>query len=85
MIPDPKFGEIEIRGERWRWVTVEHYPDPASTGGVTEPRMRWSVSFRDPDDPDRGFWCDVPERKAQHLTDRELRELFEVARAGVEG
>lgn len=80
MIPEPKFGRIEIRGKRWRWFTVGHFQgsSPAPPHGA----LRWSVSFRDPDDPDRRYWCDVPERHVGHLTHRTLRQLFDEARSG---
>lgn len=80
MVPEPKYGEIEIRGKRWRWFTVGHFR--GSGQGRARPTVRWSVSFRDPDDPARRYWCEIPEGSAERLTDQALRNLFEEARTG---
>lgn len=79
MVPHPKYGEIRIRGKRWRWYTVEHVRGTAP--GARRPTASWSISFRDPEDPSRRFTCELPERSAETLSDRVLRELFEEARS----
>lgn len=78
MVPKPKYGEFEIRGKRWRWYTIGHFRGTAP--GDRPATVHWSVSFRDPEDPSRRFTCELPERSAESLSDRVLRELFEEAR-----
>jgi hypothetical protein len=80
MDSESKFGEIEIGGERWRWTTIGR-SGGGRAGRVRPAAVRWSVSFRDPRDSDRGFWCELPEQDAARLSDGRLRELFEEARA----
>lgn len=82
MDSESKFGEIEIAGERWRWTTIGRSGE-GRAGTARPATVRWSVSFRDPRDPDRGFWCELPRQDVARLSDGRLRELFEEARARV--
>lgn len=82
MDSESKFGEIEIAGERWRWTTIGR-SGGRRAGRISPATVRWSVSFRDPCDSDRGYWCELPEKDAARLSDGRLRELFEEARAQV--
>jgi len=74
-----KFGEIEIGGERWRWTAIGRMEEAG--GGRTLREVRWSVSFRHPEQANRRLWCDLPERHAARLSERRLRQLFEEARS----
>lgn len=74
---ESKFGEIEIRGERWRWAAIGR----VRAGARADSGMTWSVSFRDTGDSDRGFWCEVRNKDTTRLSEARLRALFEEARA----
>lgn len=74
-----KFGEIEIGGERWGWTAIGRMEEAGGSRTLRE--VRWSVSFRHPEQANRGFWCDLPERHAARLSERRLRQLFEEARS----
>ncbi len=74
----PDSGEIEIDGERWRWLTVgkvDCHPAP-------DPRARWiswSVRFRAVSRPDDSFWEDLPEEPHPSL-DEAVRAAFRTGR-----
>lgn len=56
----PDTGEIEIDGERWRWVTVGQVC-PAGEKAPHRGSIAWCVRFCRVDRPEESFWHDLPD------------------------
>lgn len=75
----PDTGEIEIDGQRWRWVTVGKLRDrkEAERGSIS-----WCVRFCSVSRPEDSFWyelpdpADAPDRPSEEV----LRDAFQEGR-----